>query len=69
MRQNPLHTKKVKINVEYEITTGDEDIDKETILKLLENEPPSHVLTLISSGSGLEWRENLKSKNVEVEDI
>lgn len=67
--RTPLDTKKVKITVEYEFTTADEDIDEELVRSLLENEPVDHVLTLLGSGTGLEWRQYRTKSDVKIEDI
>lgn len=69
MRSSPLDNKKVSITVEYEFTTYDEDLDEELILSLLENEPVDHVLSLVGSGTGLEWRNYRSRTNVNVEDM
>jgi hypothetical protein len=67
--RSPLDNKKVKITVEYEFTTADSDLDEELIYSLLEEEPVTHVLSLIGSGTGLEWRRNRTNTNVDVDDI
>lgn len=69
MRSSPLDNKKVSITVEYEFTTYDEDLDEDLIYSLLENEPVDHVLSLVGSGTGLEWRECRKRANVDVDDL
>jgi hypothetical protein len=67
--KSPLDNKKVRITVEYEFTTADEDLDEELIYSLLDNEPVDHVLSLIGSGTGLEWREYRKNSIVDIEDL
>lgn len=67
--RSPLDHKRVKITVEYEMTTADNDLDEDLINSLLENEPTPHVLSLIGSGTGLEWREYRTNTEVSVDDI
>lgn len=66
---NPLDTNKITITVEYELGTADEDIDEELIRSLLEDEPVTHVLSLIGNGTGLEWRKFRKGVDVSVEEV
>lgn len=61
MKSSPLDTRKVRITVEYEFTTYNEQLDEELVHNLLENEPVTHVLSLLGSGTGLEWQ-NCRSK-------
>lgn len=67
--RSPLDNKKINITVEYELTTVDEDLDEELVRSLLEDEPVTHVLTLIGSGTGIEWRRCRTDTKVNVEDI
>lgn len=64
---SPLHNKKVRISVDYEFTTYDEELDEELVCELLENEPVTEVLSLLNMSS-LSWRNNRVGYNVEVED-
>lgn len=67
--RSPLDNKKVTITVEYEFTTYDEELDEELINNLLQNEPVDHVLSLVGSGTGVEWRRYRSATSVSVEDL
>lgn len=69
MANHPLDTKEITISVEYKIGTSDEDIDEELIRSLLDDEPVTHVLTLIGNGTHLQWRDARESVDVSVEDL
>lgn len=68
-RNHPLHNKSIKISVEYEFSTNDENIDEELIQNLLDNEPVPHVLTLLTTGTGLEWKKFRNVKDIQINDL
>lgn len=67
--RSPLDTKKVQVTMEYEFTTADSELDEEVVRSLLENEPITHVLSLIGSGTGLEWRDYRTNASINIEDL